>query len=120
MFTELIILSSLRLKNILTFYKLFMGMLPHGEINQAELAPYLRPPPPPTNSFIKARANSPQKLEAVVPIPNRISSRRLIKPMLNARAEATTALGVYLRSIDGISNNGIVEFLKGKGARIPA
>lgn len=92
-------------------------MLPRSKITQDELEAYLRPPPPPPNPFIKNRDEAPK---AVVPIPNQIASRRLINPMLNARAEATTALGAYLRSLDHTSNGGVVEFLKMKGARIPA
>lgn len=92
-------------------------MLPHGEVTQDELEAYLRPPPPPPNPFIKNRDEAPK---AVVPIPNQIASRRLINPMLNARAEATTSLGVYLRSLDHTSDGGAVEFLKMKGAQIPA
>ncbi|KAF9456312.1 hypothetical protein BDZ94DRAFT_1177998 [Collybia nuda] len=103
-------------KRLLAFCRLFAGILPHNVVTENELEAYLRPPPPPPNPFIKNRDEAPK---AVMPMPNKIAPRRLIKPMLSARKEASTALGVYLRSLETGDDGGIVGFLKAKGARIP-
>jgi hypothetical protein len=93
-------------------------MLPHlGEVSQEELEAYSRPPPPPPNPFIKNLDQSPSP-EAEKPALKQISPRRLIKPMLKARTNASVALGAYLRSVENGNDGELVRFLKAKGATI--
>ncbi|RDB26185.1 Glycerol-3-phosphate O-acyltransferase 1 [Hypsizygus marmoreus] len=134
-----------RLKTFLTFWKLLGGLsLPlNKRLNEQELKIYTRSPQPPRNSFIKNVAKSastvassssssssapsptsPTNEMEVEVEPKPIASTKLIRPLLDARGEAVSALGAFLREFEksgggGREDGGLIQFLWGKGARVP-
>ncbi|KAF5374167.1 hypothetical protein D9615_008902 [Tricholomella constricta] len=102
-----------RLKTLVTFHKLCLGLFPQRSASPADLEGYTRPPTPPPNPFIK-------KKEDVVPAceigtRKRIPSRKLIRPLLTAREEASAALKAYLRSR---GDDEVALFLRQKNGRM--
>lgn len=112
-----------------------MGLLSprSSDIQGVELEVYMTPPTPPMNPFIKRKTaesadtsgheNIHQPQEGKKEVRQRVKtgavgSRRLIRPLLAARFEATVALAEYLTELMGNGSDGkVVEFLKRK-ARI--
>jgi hypothetical protein len=93
------------------------------------LEPFLKPPAPPVNPFIKHRNGTPLS-KAPVKEDNSAkdqtadkykikvgSSKKLIRPLLAARVEATAALSGYFTELVGSTEGKIaVELLRRKGA----
>ncbi|KAG5653204.1 hypothetical protein H0H81_001755 [Sphagnurus paluster] len=102
-----------RLKTLLTLHKLCLGLLPQRPAASEDVAAYTRPPPPPSNRFIKKMlAKDPE----VSPPPpgKKVPRRKLVLPLLSARAEAVDALRVYIlsRGNEGGDVGRALEFLK--------
>lgn len=67
----------------------------------AALAPYLTPPPPPTNPFIsKALDSNPIPTRTAKSTPTRVASRRLIRHVLRARADAARSSAAFFAELD--------------------
>ncbi|KAI1798228.1 acyltransferase [Ganoderma leucocontextum] len=85
-----------RFKRLLTSFKLLLGVLSpqSSSLTEEELAPYTTPYVAPPNPYIKRREGAP----AHVPTPNPppVASRRLIRPLLKARAEATRSMWLFM------------------------
>ena len=69
------------------------------------MTPYTTPYVAPPNPYIKRREGAP----AHVPTPNppRVASRKLIRPLLDARVEATRAMWMFM--IDSKYIHGLVS-----------
>ncbi|KAI0635152.1 glycerol-3-phosphate-1-acyltransferase [Trametes polyzona] len=90
-----------QLKRLLASWKLLLGTLSprssdlHGEL----LAPYTIPYIPPPNPYIKRRDGAEDvdaHARAGLPPPPPVPARKLIRPLLEARSEATRALWSFL------------------------
>ena len=87
---------SYRFKRLLASLKLCLGILSPASsaLSGAALAPYTTNPVPPPNPFVKRRADQP--LQPPVPPAPSVPARRLVRPLLAARADATRAMWSFL------------------------
>lgn len=121
-----------RLKRLIASYKILAGLLtsPLSDIQDAELQRLSRPPRPSVNLFIRrssqvdspkysAGAEETENVEAKdnVKVTNP-SSRKLIRHLLAARAEAALALRQYLTKLSHTDGKEAVDSLKLRGARL--
>ena len=129
-----------RSKRLVTSYKIIIGLLSprSADVPVDALGPYTTPPPPPVNPFIKQRvaaesdssSNSASSTPPIRPVnelpkPRIVSSRKLIRHLLDARVQATVALSEYLDEVEREDEKGNlgggaekVGYLRRKGARI--
>jgi len=99
-----------QLKRLITSLKVLTGVLsPSGDLSSETLASYATPPRPTVNRFIKnpsryvtsGPANDPAGTDDVQRRRLLVSSPwQLIRPLLVARAQATSALTECLRDLD--------------------
>lgn len=102
-----------RLRRLTTFGKLVWGALFSGKLRPQEFQMYSTPPPPPpVNTFI--RGSGANVVTAKPPPP--ISSRKLIRELLNARLQAYINLGNYLRNLDSKE----MTYVLSQGAHVPS
>ncbi|KAF8066653.1 glycerol-3-phosphate-1-acyltransferase [Lyophyllum atratum] len=105
------------LKTAMTLHKCCLGHIPQRAARARALERYTRPPPPPRNPFIKRKEDvsrtdaSETRRQSLEPVP----SRKLIRPLFAARAEAFSTLDVYLRSR---GDDEAARFLRGKNAQM--
>ncbi|TBU45439.1 acyltransferase [Dichomitus squalens] len=94
-------------KRLLTSFKLFLGVLSSksSALTGAKLEPYTKPYIPPPNPYIKQRAGTAEPVPR--PHPPSTASRRLIRPLLDARADATRAMWTFM--IDSKYLHGLVS-----------
>ncbi|KAH9849378.1 glycerol-3-phosphate-1-acyltransferase [Lenzites betulinus] len=87
-----------RLKRLFASWKVFVGILsPHsGDLQGDALAPYTVPYIPPPNPYIKRRNAENATERALLPPAPSVPSRKLIRPLMEARSEATRALWSFL------------------------
>lgn len=106
-----------RLQRLLTYRKLLSTFVHKDDsLSTAELAAYIKPPLPAANAFIKRRqagatddSNCPDTYQS----PKLVTSRRLIRHLLDARTEACTALSTHL-----MDNKTLYTFLVDKGGNV--
>ncbi|KZT03700.1 acyltransferase [Laetiporus sulphureus 93-53] len=131
-------------KRLVASLKLLIGLLSPrtADLTPDELQQYAKPPLPPVNPFLKRRSpptstgqpngnghsidndfcNGSRPANQNEPRPPTPSFRRLMRPLLSARAEATDALAKYLVDVENTSDlhNGelvdILQQLKKHGA----
>lgn len=110
-------LPSSRLQRVLTYHKLLSTFFRKDDsLSTAELAAYIVPPPPAANIFIKGAspvAGDPTCSDINRQPPKVVSSRKLIRHLLDARTEASTALSSYL-----MDNKILSTFLLDKGGHV--
>jgi glycerol-3-phosphate O-acyltransferase/dihydroxyacetone phosphate acyltransferase len=128
-----------RIKRLIASYKILIGLLSprSSDLPMDALGSYTTPPPPPVNPYIKRQiaaesdssSNSTQSTPPILPAkelpkPRLVSSRKLIRHLLEARAQATVALCEYLDEVEGgkgINGGGGAEkirYLREKGGLI--
>jgi glycerol-3-phosphate O-acyltransferase/dihydroxyacetone phosphate acyltransferase len=107
-------------------YKIVVGLLSpsSSDYQGVALEPFLIPPKPPVNPYIKPR-NHPSSKTSVeesgsekrpgIKIDTPVCSKKLIRPLLLARVEAMAALTELKKSRDGEI---FLQFLRKKGARL--
>ena len=78
--------------------KVALGLL-GGSISGDRLKPYLRPPAPPPNPFVKY-PSPPTEDSTRAPLARPVPARKLIRPLFSARVEAELALVEYIRATD--------------------
>ncbi|RPD65473.1 glycerol-3-phosphate-1-acyltransferase [Lentinus tigrinus ALCF2SS1-7] len=94
-------------KHLLTSLKLFFGILAPRSValSGANLAPYTKPYVPPPNPYIKRREGTTEP-KPTPRVPT-VSSVRLIRPLLDARAEATRNMWSFM--VDSKYLHGLVS-----------
>ncbi|KAI0777670.1 glycerol-3-phosphate-1-acyltransferase [Trametes elegans] len=88
-----------QLKRLLASWKLVLGLFSprSGDLSGERLAPYTLPYIPPPNPFVKRREPAEgASTRAHAPRAPPVPSRKLIRPLLEARSEATRALWSFL------------------------
>ncbi|KAI0826632.1 glycerol-3-phosphate-1-acyltransferase [Trametes gibbosa] len=87
-----------QLKRLLASWKVFVGILsPYsGDLEGDALARYTVPHIPPSNPYIKQRDAENGTERVLVPPAPSVSSRKLVRPLMEARSEATRALWSFL------------------------
>ena len=116
-----------RLQRLLTYHKLLsMFIRKDDSLSIAKLAAYTTPPLPAANVFIKRRegaslnasvahdSNSPD-MAGSYQSPKLVSSRKLIRHLLDARTDAYDALSAHLTMVD---NKTLSDFLLEKGGTV--
>ncbi|KAI0717400.1 acyltransferase [Cerioporus squamosus] len=94
-------------KRLITSLKLFVGILApkSSALTGARLAPYTRPHVPPPNPYIRRREGTAEPKPT--PRAPYVSSMRLIRPLLDARAEATRNMWSFM--VDSKYLHGLVS-----------
>ena len=89
----------IRLKRLIASWKVMVGLFSprssdlHGEALASYTVPYIPPP----NPYIKRReADSSAEARAHAPMAKPVPSRKLIRPLMEARSDATRALWSFL------------------------
>ncbi|KAF8815561.1 hypothetical protein BYT27DRAFT_7193306 [Phlegmacium glaucopus] len=116
------------LQRLLTYRKLLLtSVRKDNSLSTTELAAYITPPPPAANVFIKRReaassdannvardSNGPDMAESFQP-PKLVSSRKLIRHLLDARTDACAALSTHLSTTD---NKTLLTFVLDNGGNV--
>jgi glycerol-3-phosphate O-acyltransferase/dihydroxyacetone phosphate acyltransferase len=110
-------------------YKIFVGLLSpsSSDYQGVALEPFLIPPKPPVNPFIKPRNPPPSSKTSVeaygsekrpgIKTDTPVCSKKLIRPLLLARVEAMAALSRYMTELKNSRDGEIfLQFLRKKGA----
>lgn len=79
--------------------KVALGLLGSSTSGGDWLKPYLRPPAPPPNPFVKY-PSPPTTDSTRAPPAGPVPGRKLIRPLFSARVEAERALVEYVRAMD--------------------
>jgi hypothetical protein len=87
-----------RASRLLAAMKVALGLM-GGSISGDGLKPYLRPPAPPPNPFVKY-PSPPVEDSTRVPPARPIPARKLIRPLFSARLEAERTLVDYMSAAD--------------------
>ena len=84
-------------KRLLASFKLFLGILAptSSALAGPALVPYSHTPVPPPNPYIKRRPGHDQVQAPQPPAPF-VAPHRLVRPLLDARADATRAMWTFL------------------------
>ncbi|KAI9063659.1 glycerol-3-phosphate-1-acyltransferase [Trametes sanguinea] len=89
-----------QLKRLIASWKVMLGILSPrtSDLHGKQLEPYTEPYVPPPNPYIKPRegAKDATHVRFHVPRAKPVPSRKLIRPLLEARSEATKALWSFL------------------------
>ncbi|KAF8882119.1 hypothetical protein BD779DRAFT_1544035 [Infundibulicybe gibba] len=106
-----------RIKRLWTLYKLSVGLRPGSDpLSVEELDAYTRPPTPAVNPYIKKPSPSAAD-SAPETVPTPPPSRRLIRHLLGARADAYAALRALVDERRK-HNDARVEYLEKMGVRL--
>ncbi|KAG6886879.1 hypothetical protein C0992_001809, partial [Termitomyces sp. T32_za158] len=91
-----------RLKILLSIHKLCLGLIPQRPASSDDLEKYCRLPTPPSNPFIKKKrekeADSPTGGTRNLSPMRNVPTRKLVRPLLEARKQAYSTLEVYLKT----------------------
>jgi len=96
--SALIRVNSERASRLIAAMKVALGLL-GSSISGDRLKPYLRPPAPPPNPFVKYPSPPAEDSTRAPPAPP-VPAHKLIRPLFSARVEAERALVEYVRASD--------------------